>query len=113
MSERTDLFGLVVHIGPHFSEDHFMADLGVGELRCFLRDNLPHHLSYCVFLGAFDASVAECDDVYSGQVLVDSAGGENAVHSCAAPSDEASEIVSGVFMALEDRIASVALVCDD
>ena len=71
-----------------------MADLGVGELRCFLRDNLPHHLSYSVFLGAFDASVAECDDVYSRQVLVDRAGGENAVHSCAAPSNEASEIVS-------------------
>src|SRR2546421_721282 len=55
---------------------------------------LPHDLSYCMFLGAFDASVAKCDGVHSGQVLVDRAGGENAVHSCAASSDEASEIVS-------------------
>src|SRR2546427_7709918 len=90
-----------------------MADLGVGELRCFLRDDLPHHLSYSVFLGAFDASVAECDDVYSRQVLVDRAGGENDLHSCAAPSNEASGVASWVFMGLEGRIASVPRDCDD
>ena len=89
-----------------------MADLGVGELRCFLRNNLPHHLSYSVLLGAFDPSMAEGDDVHSGQVLVDSVGGENAVHSCTAPSDEASEIISRVLMALENCVASLAGIRD-
>src|SRR5256712_12113453 len=98
MSERTDLLGLVVHIRTHLSQNHFMADLGVGELRCFLRDNLPHDLSYCVFLGAFDASVAECDDVYSGQVLVDRAGGVNAVPSCSASSTRGFVVVRLLFL---------------
>ena len=70
-----------------------MADLRLRELRRFLRDNLPHHLSDRVFLGAFDSSVAERDNVHSSQVLVDRVGSENAIHSRATSTHEASEII--------------------
>src|SRR6267378_7139777 len=113
MSQRADFLRLIIDVRAQFSQDHFMADLGVRELRRFLRDNLSHHLSNGMFLGAVDASVAERDDVHSSQVLVDGVGGENAVHSCAASPYEASEIVCRVFMALEDCVASVAGICDD
>src|SRR5713101_6904521 len=87
-----------------------MAELRVRELRCFFCNDLAHNLSYAVFLRPVYSAVAECYDVDSCKIVVNCSTGENPIAASTSTPDEASEIVSGVLVALEDRISAIA--CD-
>src|SRR5712691_10943684 len=87
-----------------------MAELRVGEFRRFLCNDLAHNLSYAVFLRPVDPAVAESYDVDSCKIVVNCSTGENPIAASTSTPDKASEIVSGVLVALENCIGSVS--CD-
>ncbi len=110
MAQRADFLCFVVDVGSHLSEHHFVAELRVGELGRFFCYDLAHDLSYAVFLRPVDPAVAESYDVDSSKIVVNGSTGENPIAATTSSPDKASEIVSGVLVALEDCISSVA--CD-
>src|SRR6266568_2617423 len=110
VAQRAHFLGFVVDVGSHLSKHHLVAELRVRELRRFFCDDLAHDLSYAVFLGPVYSAVAESYDVDSCKIVVNCSTCENPVDASTSSPDKASEIVSGVFVALEDRICPVA--CD-
>ena len=71
---------------------------------------IAHDLSYAVFLGAVYPAVTESYDVDSCEIVVNCSTGEDPIDTSTSSPDEASEIVSGVLVALEDCISSIT--CD-
>ena len=60
-----------------------------------------------MFLGPVYSAVAESYDVDSCEIVVNCSAGENPVDTGTSSPDKASEIVGGVFVALEDCISSI------
>src|SRR5437773_11598016 len=110
MAERTDFLGFVVDVCSHLSQHHFVTELRVSQLRRLFCNDLAHDLSYAVFLGPVYPAMTESYNVDSCEIVVNCSTGENPIDASTSSPDKTSEIVSGVLVALEDRISSVA--CD-